>query len=66
MVLQMLSQNLYEMISTSKPQKENVDHYDVFNGDISVVNSAVDVLDILATEIEPGLIMKHMVCIILK
>ncbi len=61
----MLARTLYEIIS-SKPQKEISDHYDVFNGDVNVINAAVDLIDTLATEIEPELLLKHMVKVLKK
>lgn len=62
-ILQMLSQTLFDIISSSKPQDDTVDHYDIFNGDVTVINTAVDVLDTLATEIEPDVLMKHVVSV---
>lgn len=57
----MLSQTLFDIISSPKPLNDTVDHYDVFNGDVNVINTAVDVLDTLASEIEPELLMKYIV-----
>jgi hypothetical protein len=60
----MLSQTLFGIISSAKPQDDATDHYDVYNGDVNMINTAVDVLDTLATEIEPELLMKHIVRIL--
>lgn len=60
-VLQTLCQTLYEIIKSPKLQDENKDHYDVFSGDVNLANAAVDLLDTLAVEIEPELLMKHVV-----
>lgn len=60
-ILSMLSQTLFEIISSAKLQNDSADHYDVYNGDVNMINTAVDVLDTLATEIEPELLMKHIV-----
>ena len=60
-ILSMLSQTLFEIISSSRTPDDASDHYDVYNGDVNMINTAVDVLDTLATEIEPELLMKHVV-----
>lgn len=62
----MLSQTLFEIISSSKTPDDSPDHYDVYNGDVNMINTAVDVLDTLATEIESELLMKHIVSVSFK
>lgn len=59
----MLCQTLYQIISSPNSVEEGSDHYDVFDCDSNVVNGAVDLLDTLADEIDPDILMKHMVYI---
>lgn len=60
-MLQTLCQTIYEIISSPKFHDEYKDHYDVFSGDVNLTNAAVDLLDTLTVEIEPELLMKHVV-----
>lgn len=60
----MLCQTLYEIISSPKSVEEGKDHYDVYDCTSSIVNGAVDLLDTLANEIDPDILMKHMVRIL--
>lgn len=52
---------MYEIISSPKLLDETKEHYDVFGGEANLTNAAVDLLDTLAVEIEPELLMKHVV-----